>query len=75
MVCVITRTNTEPPMLALADPPTPQGQPETGLIPGLKYSPAWHREQEDLEQALLNEYARWCRRFRPFPQDGPGERP
>lgn len=63
-------------MLALADPPPPEAQPEpNGLIPGLKYPPAWHRQQEDQEQAWLNEYARWCARFRPFPQDGPGERP
>lgn len=50
-------------MLALADPP----QPDTGMIPGLKYPPEWHREQEDAEQAWLDAYIRWAERFRALP--------
>lgn len=47
-------------MLALADPPPPHTPPEPDLIPGLTYSPQWHREQETLEQAWLDAYIRCC---------------
>lgn len=47
-------------MLALADPPPPHTPPEPDLIPGLTYSPRWHREQETLEQAWLDAYIRCC---------------
>jgi len=50
-------------MLALADPPPPTAD----LIPGLKYSPEWHREQEEREQAWLNAYARWVLKFGSLP--------
>lgn len=48
-------------MLALAEPP-PTTEP--GLIPGLKYSPGWHREQEDKERAWLDAYVRWTLRIK-----------
>lgn len=41
-------------MLATAD--LPDTQPET--IPGLVYSPEWHREQEQEERAWLDDYTR-----------------
>lgn len=47
-------------MLALADPPTTRPD----LIPGLKYSPEWHRMQEQAERAYLDARIRWCRRHR-----------
>lgn len=53
-------------MLALADRPTIQPD----LIPGLKYPPEWHREQEADERARLDAYARWCRTFRVLPMCG-----
>ena len=42
-------------MLTLAD--FPDTQPDT--IPGLVYSPQWHREQEMQERAWLDDYAQW----------------
>lgn len=63
-------------MLALAEPPPPQTEPtepETGLIPGLTYSPEWHREQEDLERAWLNAYTRWTLKYGTRPLHGRGE--
>ena len=45
-------------MLALAEPPPPHTGPQTSLIPGLKQSPQWHREQEDLERAWLDQWMR-----------------
>ncbi|WP_176742631.1 hypothetical protein [Streptomyces sp. LUP47B] len=51
-------------MLALADPPPPQTEPETALIPGLAYSPEWHREQEDMERVWLDAYVRWSLRIK-----------
>jgi hypothetical protein len=42
-------------MLTLAD--FPDTQPDT--IPGLAYSIEWHREQEAMERAWLDDYARW----------------
>ena len=59
-------------MLALAEPPPPQTEPETGLIPGLKRSPEWHREQEDLERAWLNAYTRWTLKYGTRPLHGRG---
>lgn len=47
-------------MLALADKPSTQ----PGLIPGLKYSPEWHRMQEQAERACLDGRIRWCLRNR-----------
>jgi hypothetical protein len=41
-------------MLALAEPP----QPQSNLIPGLKYSPQWHHHQEEQEQAWLDQWIR-----------------
>lgn len=46
-------------MLALADPP--DTQPD--LIPGLTYSPEWHREQEADERAWLDDYAHFRNRL------------
>lgn len=57
-------------MLALAD--LPHTQPDH--IPGLTYPPEWHREQEDLERAWLDGYARWCQRFRLLPTSNQGGR-
>jgi hypothetical protein len=54
-------------MLALADPTPPATSPEPHYIPGLKYSPQWHREQEDEEQVWLNAYARWALKCGAFP--------
>ncbi|MEU5322913.1 hypothetical protein AB0G67_40115 [Streptomyces sp. NPDC021056] len=51
-------------MLALADPP----QPTTGMIPGLKYPPEWHREEEAREQAWLNARIRKHMRHRLTPK-------
>jgi hypothetical protein len=66
-VYVITRARTEPPMLALADPP--DTQPD--LTPGLVYSPEWHREQEAAERAYLDARIRWYRRHRlPLMEEG-----
>jgi len=53
-------------MLALADPPHTQ----LGHIPGLKYPPEWHREQEAKEQAWLNAWARWGRKLGTVPVNG-----
>lgn len=54
-------------MLALADPP--DTQPD--LIPGLVYSPEWHREQEAAERAYLDARIRWYRRHRlPLMEEG-----
>jgi hypothetical protein len=53
-------------MLAVADPPEPR------LIPGLKYPPGWHRAQEAKEQAWLDAYMRWVRKFGTLPQPGQG---
>lgn len=50
-------------MLALAEPPTTQSD----LIPGLKRSPEWHREEEAREQAWLNAYARWAVKYGDIP--------
>lgn len=50
-------------MLALADPPAVRPD----LIPGLKYSPPWHREQEDKERDWLDAYVRWTLKFRTRP--------
>lgn len=61
-------------MLALADPPPRQTEPAPGLIPGLKQSPEWHREQGGLERAWLDAYMRWCLRFRPTPARDQGGR-
>jgi hypothetical protein len=57
-------------MLALADPPAPKTEPETGLIPGLTYSPEWHREQEDRERVWLDAYVRWSLRIKQQPERG-----
>lgn len=53
-------------MLALADPPATEPQP----IPGLKYPPEWHREEEDREQAWLNAHIRWSLRRGLLPVNG-----
>ena len=60
-------------MLALAEPPPPQTEPQPGcLISGLKHSPEWHREQEDLERAWLDAYTRWTLRHATRPLRGQG---
>ena len=63
-------------MLALAEPPPPhtepQPEPEFGLIAGLKQTPEWHREQEDLERAWLNAYTRWTLKYGTRPLRGRG---
>lgn len=59
-------------MLALADPPPPQAEPEADHIPGLKRSPEWHREQEDLERAWLDAYTRWTLTYATRPVCGRG---
>lgn len=57
-------------MLALADPP--EAQPDTGLIPGLKYPPEWHRMQEQAERAYLDARIRWHLKHRlPLLEEGP----
>lgn len=59
-------------MLALADPPPQQSATEAGLIPGLKYPPEWHREQEDLERAWLDTYTRRTLKYGTRPLHGLG---
>jgi hypothetical protein len=59
-------------MLALAEPPPPHTEPEAALIPGLTYSPEWHREQEDLERAWLDAYTRRALRYGTRPLHGHG---
>ena len=59
-------------MLALAEPPPQQSEPAPGLIPGLKQSPQWHREQEDLERAWLNAHMRWTLKYGTRPLHGRG---
>jgi hypothetical protein len=60
-------------MLALAEPPPPHTEPAPGLIPGLKQTPEWHREQEDLERAWLNAHMRWTLKYGTRPLHGRGE--
>jgi hypothetical protein len=60
-------------MLALAEPPHTQPEPEP--VPGLKRSPEWHRAQEDQERSWLDAYMRRALKCSRRPLHGRGGTP